>query len=100
MFEITTELLVTGSLIGMSLMIIAGGISIDLASRKRPRREIDIDIVAAVRDAPYHRLKGVLPGDWPSQQRPDAESPKSFPQDDGWQLPTPAGHRATPSQRR
>lgn len=65
MFETTAEVLVSGGLTGVSFMIIAGAISVTLASREGPRREIYIE--AAVRNAPYYRLKAGLTGDWPTQ---------------------------------
>lgn len=59
MFEsITTELLVSGGLLGVSALVIAGGISM-IRTPKPERKDVDID--AAVRNAPYHRLHNVLP---------------------------------------
>lgn len=56
--SLTTEMLVSGGLLGVSALVMAGGISMMLRPRPEPRK---IDIEAAVRKAPYHRLHNVLP---------------------------------------
>ena len=56
--SMTTEILVSGGLLGVSALIMAGGV----AMMRGPRPEAKpIDIEAAVRRAPYHRLHNVLP---------------------------------------
>ena len=59
MFEaITSEMLVSGGLIGVSALVIAGSLSVIWSPREKRR---DIDVEAAVRNAPYHRLHNVIP---------------------------------------
>lgn len=61
MFEsITTELLIGCGSLGVSALVIAGGISM-MRAPKSGRKAVDLD--AVVRDAPYHRLRDVLPAD-------------------------------------
>lgn len=56
MFEaITSEMLVSGGLIGISLMVIIASLWIAWPRRKK-RRHIDVE--KAVRNAPYHLLDG------------------------------------------
>lgn len=52
----TTEVIVAGGLISVSVVLIVTGLLISLPQRdKRPK----IDVEAAVRNAPYHRLKEI-----------------------------------------
>ena len=56
MFEsITSEMLVSGGLIGISLMVIIASLWIAWPLREK-RRHIDVE--EAVRNAPYHLLDG------------------------------------------
>ena len=65
----TTEVIVAGALIGVSFALIVTSLLILL-----PRRDNkpDIDIEAAVRNAPYHRLKeiGINVSPTPSTVKP------------------------------
>lgn len=55
---LTTEAIVAGTLIILSLAVIV----VSLIGMRSPRpKHRDIDIEAVVRDAPYHRLKDVFP---------------------------------------
>lgn len=59
MFEtLTTEFLVGGGLLCVSVLAAAGGVAMLRDPRPEPRK---IDVEAAVRSAPYHRLHNVLP---------------------------------------
>ena len=52
----TTEVIVASGLIGVSFVLIVTGLLISFPRRdKKP----EIDIEAAVRNAPYHRLKEI-----------------------------------------
>lgn len=55
---VTAEILVSFGLIGVSVLIIVGALSAVWPQRAKKR---DIDVSAAVRDAPYHLLRGQRP---------------------------------------
>lgn len=59
MFEtLTTEVILSSGIAGVSALALVGS----LVMLRAPRHEKpEVDIEAAVRDAPYHRLHNVLP---------------------------------------
>ncbi len=59
MFEaLTMENLLTGAILGASALALLGGVTMLRTPREAPSK---VDIDAAVRNAPYHRLHNVLP---------------------------------------
>ncbi len=59
MFDtITSEMLVSGGLLGVSALVFAGSVMMMRAPREK-RSDVDID--AVVRNAPYDRLHNVIP---------------------------------------
>lgn len=55
--EVTSDVIVACGLLGVSALVSIGALSAMLPPRKDDKPELDID--AAVRDAPYHLLEEV-----------------------------------------
>jgi len=59
MFDaLTTEIILSSGIAGVSALALVGSL---VMFRTPRRKKSEVDIEAAVRDAPYHRLHNVLP---------------------------------------